>query len=145
MPMDIDGFAVLGAIGRQPDAFPAVQAEAGKVARALVAKQLKDKGLTVTGLKAIAQAIDLEAFDLIVDAMSDAEVKALLGKVDKLNGEAKSAAAMVQRSRVADLARGTAAPVEKAVSSKEPSAPKVSKPKVERSGNSKAARARKKV
>ena len=145
MPVDIDGFAVLGAIARAPDGFPAVKGEVNKTARALVGKQLKDKGLTIDMLKTVARAIEFEAFDLIVDALSDAEIKALLAKVDKLNPDLKSAPPAGQRKLLVDLAQGTTSPAVKTVASKPVKAPREPKPKVERAINSKAMKASKKA
>lgn len=146
MPIEIDGFAVLGAIARHPQVFAALKPEAIKTAKGFVSKQLKDKALTCDALMAIATAIETEAFDLIVDTMSDAEVKALLVKVDKLNAAIKAAPVPDQRKLLADLARGEARPAAKIVAAGKPLAPvREARPKVERSGNSKAMRAKKKV
>lgn len=145
MAIDIDGFVVLGAIARRPDCFPAVKAEVAKTAKGFVVKQLKDKALTLEQLKAIGEAVDLDAFDLIVDGMSDAEIKAVLAKVDKLNDEAKGAAPQAQRKQISDLVRGRIVPAARAEKPKLEKPAKAVKPKVERSGNSKAMAARKRV
>ena len=145
MAIEVDGFVVLGAIARRPECFPALKAEVAKTAKGFVVKQLKDKALTLDQLKAIGEAVDLDAFDLIVDGMSDAEVKAVLAKVDKLNEAAKAAAPQAQRKQMSDLVRGRVLPASKSEKPKPDKAAKVVKPKVERSGNSKAMRATKKT
>ena len=145
MAVDIDGFAVLGAIARRPEVFAAARTDINKTARALVAKQLKDKGLVLDGFRAVATALGAEAFDLIADALSDAEVKALLAKVDKLNTEAKTMAPALQRKLLTDLAAGTAAPASKSVVAKPAKPVKPAKPPVERADNSKSMRAKRKV
>ena len=145
MPLDIDGFAVLAAIARAPDVFAAARQDVAKTAKVFVARQLKDKGLTAAGLVAINTAIGEEAFDLIADGLSESEIKAVATRVDKLNGTLKTAAPQELRAHLAALARGTAAPAEKTVKAKAPKATLPVKPKVERSGNVTAMRARRKV
>ena len=142
MAIDVDGFAVLGAIAAHPALFASLKPEVAKTARALVGKQLKDKGLTHDALRRLAEAIGPEAFDLVADAMSDQEVKAVLAKVDR-HGVLEVAA---QRAHLMALAHGRAAPASPAATkaAKPPKAVKEPKPAVERAGNSKAMRATRK-
>ena len=142
MPLDIDGFAVLGAIARKPDAFPALSGDIAKTARMLVVKQLKDKSLTIDAFCALADAIEVEHLGLVADALGDADLKSLLTKLDKQNAAIKEAAPQAQRKHLMDLASGQVRPTVKAAPAK---VQKPSKPAVERAGNSKAMRARKKV
>lgn len=146
MPIEIDGYAVLGAIARHPKVFAALRPEVIKTARSFVSKQLKDKALTHDVLVAIATALGAEALDLILDTLSDAEIKALLGKVDKLNAAIKTSPAPEQRKLLADLAHGDTRPAAKSTAPGKPPAPaREARPTVERSGNSKAMRAKKRV
>ncbi|UDL93252.1 hypothetical protein LGH83_11625 [Lichenihabitans sp. PAMC28606] len=151
MPVEIDGFAVLGAIARAPQAFGSVKGEVIKTAKALIGKQLKDKSVTCDSLVFIAQAVDHEAFDLIIDTMTDAELKSLLAKVDKNNIDVKAAAPADQRRHLIALAWQKIAPASKAVTPKAPKqpsasrSPAVEKPVVKRAGNSRAMRAKKEV
>ena len=148
MPIDIDGFAVLGAISRHPDYFSAIKNDASKTARMLVIKQLKEKTLSLGNLIQIASSIEHNAFELIIDLMSETEIKALVIKIDKHNFQAKAETAKWRREHIASLVKG-----EKSPSDKPPKAPKTAKvakepkppkPPVERAVNSKAMRARKK-
>lgn len=145
MAIDIDGYAVLGAIAHKPELFPAVKGEVSKVARTLVVKQLKDKGTSIAALRSVGTAIGSDSFDLIVDLMTDAEVKALLGKVDKLNAEAKSYAPPIQRKHVSDLAHGRAEPTTKAIKATKLKEPKAKPAQIERAASARFSKARKKA
>jgi hypothetical protein len=153
MAIDIDGYAVLGAIAQKPDVFPAIKSEVSKVARMLVVKQLKDKTMSAAGLQIVGDAVGLDSFDLILDLMTDAEVKTLLGKVDKLNAEAKAAAPQSQRKHVSDLAHNRAEPAVKQSKPAKPKEPRTTKPKetkpkaapVERAASARFSKARKKA
>lgn len=144
MALDIDGYAVLGAIARQPDAFPAIRNEVSKVARMLVVKQLKEKATSIETVRDIAKAVDVDAFDLILDLMTDAEIKGLVGKVDKLNAEAKSESSQWQRGHVSELALGKKEPATKKSVAKAVK-PKKEAPKVERAGSARFSKVKKKV
>lgn len=144
MAIDIDGYAVLGAIARKPDSFPAIKNEVSKVARTLVVKQLKEKSTAVGVIRSICSAIDAEAFDLILDLMTDAEIKSLINKVDKLNTEAKSESPQWQRKHVSELAQSHVEPaVKRALANTEK--PKAKNPTVERAASARFSKARKKV
>lgn len=153
MAIDIDGYAVLGAIARERRAFSAIQNEVSKAARSLVVKQLKEKSLTLQKLQAISGAIQHESLVLILDLMSDAEIKSLLTKVDKFNLEAKNNSPQAQRKQISNLAKGAISAAVKPVAGKvtktakatTSKAPRVAKPKVERAINTKAFKATKKV
>ena len=86
MAVDFNGFAVLRSIGAHAGAFPDMASEAKKVARTLVVKQLK-KSAALSPTREIRKAIGEETFGLIVDRMTDAEVKTLVGKLDKYHPE----------------------------------------------------------
>lgn len=153
MAIDIDGYAVLGAIAQKPDVFPAIKGEVSKVARMLVVKQLKERTMSLAGLRNVGETVGFESFDLILDLMTDPEVKSLLGKVDKLNVEAKAAAPQSQRKHVSDLAHKRAEPAAKQSKPAKPKEPKATKPKeqkpkpapVERAATARFSKARKKA
>jgi hypothetical protein len=145
MPIDIDGYAVLGAISKQRHAFAAIRNEVSKTARSLVVKQLKEKTLTLANLKAISAAIEHDSLDLILDLMSETEIKSLLSKIDQFNTEAKSATPQAQRKQILGLAKGVVSPAAKPVVVKPATAPRQAKPQVERAVNSRAMRAKQKV
>jgi hypothetical protein len=129
MALDVDGFAVLRSIGSHSDAFAAIAADVAKAARTLVVKQIahKDTGLRI--LRDIRAAISPEAFGLIADGMTDAQIKSLAVKLDKHNSQVKASNGAARRLHVLALADGSAQPsekqkgVRKAVKSKKAPAP----------------------
>lgn len=151
MPLDIDGYAVLGAIARKPDAFPAIKNDVSKISRTLVVKQLKEKSLSLDMARDVVAAIGDDAFDMILEPMTDAEIKALLSKIDKFDVDTRKESAQIQRKHISQLVKGEKAPAIKQTQAK---APKVKAPpkekaplkaKVERAANSRAMKAKKLV
>jgi len=114
MAIDLDGFDVLGAVSRSAPVFQDVRADVGKYARALVVAQLK-KRPDLASVRAVGGAVGPAAFSLIVDGMKDAEVKTLLGKLDKHHPELKAASPEWRRGHLRGLAAGAAEPTAKAV------------------------------
>lgn len=112
MALDVDGYAVLQALASAPEAFPDIRAEVPKAARALVVKQMKARTLRVPGLRVIREVVGFEAFALIADGMSDAEVKAVVTRLDPHHPTLKEATPGWHRRRLAALAAGEA-PVRK--------------------------------
>jgi hypothetical protein len=106
MALDIDGSAVLRSIVQQPDAFPDVSAEINKVARALVAKQLKAKATTLDRVRRVQEALGEPAFKLIIDGLTDAEAKSLAAKLDKSHPDLKAGTAAWRRGHIVALAAG---------------------------------------
>jgi hypothetical protein len=113
MALDVDGFAVLRSMGAHPEAFAAIALEVARTARALVLKQIthKDTGLKI--VRDIRAAVGPEAFSLIADGMSDAQIRALALKLDRHNPELKTANEAARRLHVLALAGGVAEPMEK--------------------------------
>jgi hypothetical protein len=113
MALDVDGFAVFRSIGSNTEAFAAIAAEVAKSARTLVVKQIAHKDTGLKTVRAIRAAVGPEAFGLITDGMSDAQIKALAVKLDKHNAELKIANGAARRLHVRALADGSAQPWEK--------------------------------
>lgn len=137
MALDVDGYAVLGAIARAPDAFPDLRAELAKTARTLVVKQLKAKGLTLDGLRRVHGSLGAEPFALVVDGLTEAEARSLVTRVDKHYPDAKTAPLDALRRHLAALAGGaepTGKPAGKPPKPKDPEAgkPLARAPKVTR-------------
>lgn len=131
MALDVDGYSVLGAIAAVPEVFPDIRADIAKTARTLVTKQLKAKSLPLARLRLIRRALGAETFALIVDGMTDAEAKSLVGRFDKHHPELKTASADWYRRRLGGLA-DTEEPAEKPKAVK-PDKPAASpKPKAKR-------------
>ena len=104
MPLNLDGMAVLGAIVANRRLFTGVEPDAEKYARTLVIKQLKAKNADLTALREISRALGRGLFPLLIDAMTDAEVKAVLGKVDKYHPDLKTETPAWRRSHLRALA-----------------------------------------
>jgi hypothetical protein len=113
MGLDVDGFAVLRSIGSHTEAFAAIAAEVTKMARTLVVKQIAHKDTGLQAVRAIRAAVGPEAFGLITDGMSDAQIKTLTVRLDKHNPELKTANGAAQRLHMHALADGSAQPSEK--------------------------------
>jgi hypothetical protein len=148
MAIDIDGFKILSAIAARPDVYTAVRIEAGKAARALVVKQLKDKGLTVALLSEISSSIGEMSFHMILEQLSDAETKSLLTKVDKHNADMKVGSPDARRKHIVRLATKAVnpshAPAKAIKEKKTPKEPKTAKPVIRAGADGKALRARRK-
>ena len=116
MALDVDGFAVLRSIGAHPEAFAAIALEVARTARALVLKQITAKDRGLKSVRDIRAAVGPEAFSLITDGMSDAQIKALALKLDRHNPELKTANEAARRLHVLALAGGVAEPMGKSKS-----------------------------
>jgi hypothetical protein len=108
--LDIDGFAVFAAIGANRDLFRDLASEIDKAARALVVKQLKRKQLDLPGLRALRKALGAETLALILDALGESDISAVLAKCDKHNAETKTANDGWRRSHLNALAAGETEP-----------------------------------
>ncbi len=108
MALDVDGYAVLQAMASAPEAFPDIRTEIPRAARGLVVKQLKARNLRVASLRLIREVLGSETFALIADGMSEAEVKALVTRLDPHHPSLKTATPGWHRHRLAALAAGEA-------------------------------------
>src|SRR5258708_1292830 len=113
MALDVDGFAVFRSIGSHTEAFAAIAAEVAKSAGTLVVKQIAHKDTGLKAVRTIRAAVGPEAFGLIADGMSDAQIKSLAVKLDRHNAELNTANAAARRLRVLALADGSSQPSEK--------------------------------
>jgi hypothetical protein len=112
MALDVDGYAVLGTIGSRPDIFPAIARDAAKAARTLVVKQIAHRTTGLQTVRDIRTTLGPHAFSLIVDGMSDAQIKSLVLKLDKYAPEEEVADGAARR-HVLKLAEGAAQPSER--------------------------------
>lgn len=113
MGLDVDGFAVFRSIGSHAEAFAAIAADVAKSARTLVVKQIAHKDTGLKTVRDIRAAVGPEAFGLITDGMSDAQIKALALRLDKHNAELNTANGAARRLHLRALADGSAQPSEK--------------------------------
>jgi hypothetical protein len=123
MALDVDGFAVLRTIGVHPHIFRAIVADTAKAARTLVAKQIAHKNTGLKTVRDIRAAIGPDAFSLIMDGMSDAQIKSLTIKLDKHAAPAKAADGTA-RLHVLALADGSVQPSEQPQDASRPARPK---------------------
>ncbi|ACA16331.1 hypothetical protein M446_1848 [Methylobacterium sp. 4-46] len=108
MALEIDGLAILCAIAETPQAFPAIRHDVAKAAQALVVRQLKAKDMTVDGLRRVQAALGPHPLALLVDGLTDAEVKTLVTRFDKHGAALKAGGAVELRRRLLALAGGAA-------------------------------------
>jgi hypothetical protein len=110
--LEVDGFAVLHSIGSHPDIFAALARDIARTARMLVIKQIAHKDTGLETVRRIHAAVGPEAFHLIVDAMSDAQIKSLALRVDRHASQSRAEDG-APRTHVLALAEGSVQPAEK--------------------------------
>ena len=111
MALDIDGFAVLRTIGVHPHLFKIITADVVKAARTLVARQIAHKDTGLKAVRDIRAAIGPEAFSLIIDGLTDAQIRTLTSRLDRHASRAKAADGTA-RLHILALADGSALPAE---------------------------------
>jgi hypothetical protein len=113
MALEFDGFEAWRAIADSPDTFAPLRADAAKSARAALVKYIKTKTLGIADLRAARKALGKDLFRLLVDGMKDAEVKALVARLDKHHPELKTGDAAWRRQHFLQLVKGDAEPAPK--------------------------------
>jgi hypothetical protein len=106
MGVNVNGFAVLGAISSNPDIFKSIKPDACKAATALVLTALKEKSLDLAQVRKIHRAVGAESFDLVLDGMKDAQLRSLLKTLDKHQTEIQDSTAREQRDHLDALILG---------------------------------------
>jgi len=110
MAFEMDGLRVLRRLGKHAELFESVRPEATKAAHALVVRRLKVRGVALADARAVRNALGGEDFSLFLDAVSDADVRALLGRLDPRWPDLRSGKPHDLRSRLAALCDGGAEP-----------------------------------
>jgi hypothetical protein len=110
--LEVDGFAVLHSIGSHPDIFAALARDIARTARMLVIRQIVHKDTGLETVRSIHAAVGPEAFRLIVDAMSDVQIKSLALRMDRHASQARAEDGSA-RSHILALAEGAVQPLEK--------------------------------
>ena len=118
MPMRLDGADVLRRVIDNPEVFP-LSADIDGVARKVVVTRMKAAS-SVADVKTICSTLGETNFKMVADGITDAEAKAIVGKVDKENKEAKTAGGPAQRVLLVELATGKVEPRAKAIKEKAP-------------------------
>ena len=103
---ELDGFAVLRAIGENPEAFGEIDGAVAKAARDLVVKRLKAKSLAVDDARAVREAVGHDMFDRIVDGMSAANLKSIVSQARQAPSRHEGIERAVAASASADAAGG---------------------------------------
>ncbi len=116
MALDIDGFAVLASIRKHSSLFPNAAAEASKLARSLVAKQIRAKNSTLKSIQEIREAIGAETLNLILDGLPAPQIKTLVGKLDKHRPDLKTSGDPWRRGHLQALLSGSVEPAAKPAS-----------------------------
>ena len=138
MAIDVDGFAVLGAMATNASVFAAVESEVRKTACALVLKQLKAKATTLANMREIYSAVGADDLFMILDRAPDAQIKTMLTNIDKHNPSVKSENSLWRRQHLNALLSGAAEPAVKP-----PAAAKKSRPSADESSDAAASPAKK--
>jgi hypothetical protein len=125
MAIDIDGFGLLRDIGANATVFAGLDKDVAKAARMLVVKHIKDNSSSLTVLRHVKNAIGPTAFALIMDGMSEAQIKSIVAKLDKYHPELKTATPDWRRRHLFSLAEATMEPFAKPTS-----APRLKKTKL---------------
>ena len=111
MAIDLDGFAVLRALVKQPTAFPDISKEASRAAHALVSKQLTIKSANIGTVRQVYRAIGELHSDWCWMSLRTSKLKTLSNKIDKHNAELKAASSSYRRRHLNELAAGSVDPV----------------------------------
>lgn len=109
MALEVDGFAVLRVIGVHPHIFKATVADTARAARRLVARQIAHKNTGLKTVRDIRGLLGPEVFSLIIDGMSDAQIRSLTARLDRHAAPAKIADGTARRHVLA-LADGSVLP-----------------------------------
>jgi hypothetical protein len=111
MALEIDGFAILRIVGVHPHIFKAIVADTARAARKLVATQITHKTTSLKTVRDIRGLVGPGVFSLIMDGMSDAQIKSLTTRLDRHAAPAKVADGTARRHVLA-LAEGSVQPAE---------------------------------
>ncbi len=114
MPLELDGKEVLRLLIGAPEVFPDSHGDLNRVAQSLVVKQLRQRGLGLDGLRAVASTLGHDSFLLVADAMSDQEIKSLALRMDPHHETLRLADPSWIRGHLLQLAEGDLEPEEKA-------------------------------
>jgi hypothetical protein len=134
MTMEVDGAAILMALAKDPSAFSMTKTQIDALATSAIMSKLKEKGLSLASLRAIATALGDQDFRFLISSMPAKEAKAL-AKIDAKHPEFKTADEHWHRSQIIRLARGEIQPTISAqklartpkVAVPRPAAPKIGK------------------
>jgi 16S rRNA G1207 methylase RsmC len=113
MALEFDGFDAWRAIAESPETFASLRAEAAKSARTALTKFAKAKATGLAELRRARKAVGKDQFRLLVDGMKDAEVKALVARLDRHHPEQKGAEPAWRRQHFLLLVKGDVEPTEK--------------------------------
>jgi hypothetical protein len=115
MPLEIDAFEVLRAIGSNPETFADMRVEAAKAAKTMVIKTLKGRSLTPQRLGALFRALGEDALALILEGLPARDLKSIVKAIDPHNPgiKTKDIDEVWARRHTLELASGSAQPAPK--------------------------------
>ncbi|GIK81161.1 MAG: hypothetical protein BroJett024_22660 [Alphaproteobacteria bacterium] len=114
MALDLDGFTVAKAIASNSSVFSGIRAEVSKATgafadklRSLLVKELKSKATNLNAFQDMRRALGVDSFNLVIEGLKDADLKSIIGKLDKHHPDQKSASAEWRRRHLRALLDGT--------------------------------------
>jgi hypothetical protein len=117
MALDLDAFSITRTISSNSRIFASIKAELVKAEgafvaklRSLLTKEVKSKASSLSDLLEIRKCLGAQTFDLLISGMKDAEIKAIIGKLDKHHPDQKSASAEWRRRHLRSLVEGSIQP-----------------------------------
>lgn len=112
MSFELDTYAVLSVIGRNPDIFANLREDLVRAAPALVEKQLRACKGDVNGLRAVYRVLGEDLFIGVTESLNARKVLALVRKFDKHNQALKESVTPAWAvARLHALASGAAEPL----------------------------------
>jgi hypothetical protein len=114
MATEIDGFAVLAAVAREPALFSAAEKEVNLAAGKILTTQIKDKQLTLADFSAIGKAVGETSLRHALDGLKDTDLKAMRKRFDPNLAPDPTYVADVVRGHLKDLAFEIVKPMPKA-------------------------------
>jgi len=115
MPLEIDAFAALTAIGSNPETFAEMRVEAAKAAKTIVIKTLKSRSLSPQRLGALFRALGEDTLALILEGLPARDLKSIVKALDPHNPGLKTKVVdeVWARRHTLNLASGSAQPAPK--------------------------------
>jgi hypothetical protein len=118
------------ALAKDPSAFSMTKTQIDALATSAIMSKLKEKGLSLASLRAIATALGDQDFRFLISSMPAKEAKAL-AKIDAKHPEFKTADEHWHRSQIIRLARGEIQPTISAQNLRHPiGVPRLAAPKI---------------
>jgi hypothetical protein len=126
MSTTIDGFEILKTIGQSAKLFEDLRSEVNKLALTLIKKKLKSKNMNLLDFKNLESNLENDTLSLIIDSLTETELKSLTKKLDPYLPALSNARAPALRPHLRALAAAQANPSPKPAKAKKISSSKAS-------------------